>query len=172
MAEILGTVSSAFAVAEVGVKAGNTLFKLRELWKEVQDVPEKIRDLMRQIEIYEPLLAELESYLVVDPLAAGGAVARASSPGLVDVSVKGKTSSYCREALADLQDLVNDLSKGISSAERKKRGIGRVKAVLKKDDLNKFQSRLDRAFGLLQSAHMVQQSAKLDHQSVQIERLM
>lgn len=170
MAVVLGTVSSAFAVAELGVKAGSTLLKLRELWKEVQDVPEKIRHLMRQIGIYEPLLAEFDQYLEVDPVAAGGAVAMASSPGLVDVSMKGKASSYCREALTDLQDLVNDLSQGISSAERKKRGIGRVKVVLKKDDLNKFQSRLDRAFGLLQSAHIFQQSAKLDQQSAKLDQ--
>lgn len=176
MAEILGTVSSAIAVAEFGVTVGSTLFKLRKLWEEVQDVPEKIQDLMRQIEIHEPLLAEVEQYLQADPLT--GVVAGISGP--FDTSARRKISVYCRKALTDLQDLVNELSKEISSAQRKKRGIAKLKVVLRKDDLKKFHSRLESAFDLLRSVLTVQQSAqnaqrveaKLEHQSIQIERLM
>lgn len=159
MAEILGTVSSAFAVAEVGVTVGSTLFKLRELWREVQDVPDKIQDLLAQIDIYGPLLADLDRQLQVCPLP--GAIV--GTPSLFDTSVERKASSYCKEALSDLQDLVEELRSNISSAQRRKRGIAKFKVLLKKDDLNKFQGRLERAFWLLQFAHTTQQSAKLDN---------
>lgn len=168
MAEMLGTVSSAIAIAEVGLKVGGTLLKLRELWKEVQHVPQKIQDIMSQMDIYEPILADIERYLNFHPLTGSD---RGTS-ALFNASIATKTSSYCKEAFNDLQDLVEDLSRQITSTQRSKRGIGKLKVLLKKDDLNRFQIRLERASWLLQLAHMSQQSAKLDHQSAQIGHLM
>lgn len=150
MAEILGTVASAIAVAEVGLKVGGTVLKLRELWKEVQEVPEKIQDLMREMEIWEPILSEIESNFEVDPTAGSNTVT--SQP--FDSSIGRMSSSFCREALRDLQELVKELSNEISSAKTRKRGIAKVKVLLKKDDLKKSQGRLKRAFRLLQSAQM------------------
>lgn len=168
MAEILGTVSSAIAVAEVGLKVGGTLLKLRELWTEVQCVPQKIQDIMRQIDIYEPILADIERHLNAYPMTGSDS----GTSALLNASIGTKTSSYCREAFNDLQDLVEDLSRQITSTQRSKRGIGKLKVLLKKDDLKRFQTRLEQAACLLQLAHMSQQSAKLDYQSAQIGHLM
>lgn len=168
MAELLGTISSALAVAEVGFKVGGTLLKLRELWKEVQYVPQKIQDIMGQIDIYEPLLTDIERHLNVHPMTGSDS----GTSALLSASIGTKTSSYCREAFNDLHDLAEDLSRQITSTQRSKRGIGKLKVLLKKDDLNKFQTRLERASWLLQLAHMSQQSAKLDYQSAQIGHLM
>lgn len=161
MAEILGTVSSAIAVVEVGLKVGGTLLKLRELWKEVQYVPQKIQDIMSQIDIYEPILVDIERHLQVDPM--NGSDVKVGTSGHLNACIGTKISSCCREAFHDLQDLVKDLSLQITSAKRTKRGFGKLKVLLKKDDLDRFQSRLQRAFWLLQLAITSQQSAKLDY---------
>lgn len=168
MAEMLGTVSSAIAVVEVGLKVGGTLLKLREIWKEVQNVPQKIQDIMNQIDIYEPILADFQRHLEVEHKTSqsGGTSA------LLGASIGTNTSTYCREALHNLQDLVRDLSDQINSAKRWERGFGKLKVLLKKDDLTQFQLQLERASRLLQLAHMCQQSAKLDYQSSQINHLM
>lgn len=168
MAEILGTVSSAIAVAEVGLKVGGTLLKLRELWKEVQYIPQKIQDLMSQIDIYEPILADIQRHLEVDPKNSQSV----GTSALLRASIGAKTSSYCSAALHNLQDLVRELSDQITSAKRRERGIGKLKVLLKKDDLNRFQVQLERASQLLHLAHTSQQSAKLDYQSSQINHLM
>lgn len=153
MAEVLGTISSALAVAEVGLKVGGTMLKLRELWKEVQGVPETIRDLMREIDIMEPLLADIERDLQ-DDTSLDPSSAFNPAPGRM-------SASFCQEPLRELQGLVRDLSAGIGSAKKRKRGIAKVKVLLRKEDLNKFQSRLERAVRLLQSAQLHRMSAHL-----------
>lgn len=150
MAEILGTVSSAIAVAEVGLKVGGTVLKLRRLWEEVQEVPEKIQDLMAQIDIYEPILADAERAFELDPVV--GSAIGLSQP--LDKSIGRTSSSQCREALRDLQQLIEELSGKIESARKGKRTIAKVKVLLKKDDLKKFQRRLKRAQWLLQASQM------------------
>lgn len=99
MAEVHGTIASAIAVAEVGFKVGGTVFKLRQLWKEVQEVPETIRDMMREIYLLEPLLSEVERdfeventiHLDTGPLQAFNMAAGRNS------------ASLCREPLRNLQ---------------------------------------------------------------------
>lgn len=163
MAEILGTVSSAIAVAEAGLKVGGTLLKLRELWKEVQYVPQKIQDIMSQMDILEPILADIERHLQGNLIHGSDAQVKVGTSAQSNASIRTRTASYCREAFHDLQGLVKELSLQINSAKGTRRGIGKLKVVLRKHDLNRFQSRLERVFWLLQLALTSQQFAKLDY---------
>ncbi|KAK6065684.1 carboxylesterase [Seiridium cupressi] len=56
MAEALGAVASGIAVAQVAGTAGSAIWKLKQLWDEVEDVPEIINDLIEQLGCLDPSL--------------------------------------------------------------------------------------------------------------------
>lgn len=144
MAEILGAVASGLAVAEVGLKVGGTVWKLKRLWQQVHEVPETIKDLMRQIEIMDPVLANHETDLVVQNADLHEQPpTRHSSPATL-------SAAYCREALNDLRCLIEDLDRAIKSETRSRRTFARMGVMLKKDTIRGFQDRLERAIKLLQ----------------------
>lgn len=140
MAEILGAVASGLAVAEVGLKVGGTVWKLKKLWQEVHEVPATIRDLMRQIEMMDPILSDHET--LPTRLSA------------YDGAPTTQSAAHCREALNDLQCLVEDLNVAVDSERRSRRTFARMRVVLKKDTIKGFQDRLERATRLLQLAQV------------------
>ncbi|KAK6063068.1 carboxylesterase family protein [Seiridium cupressi] len=56
MAEALGAVASGIAVAQIAGTAGSAIWKLKQLWDEVEDVPEIINDLIEQLGCLDPSL--------------------------------------------------------------------------------------------------------------------
>lgn len=148
MAEVLGAVSSGFAVAEVGLKVGGTVWKLKRLWQEVHEVPATLQDLMRQIEIMDPVLSHHESTLGNQNIAVQAQLPTFNTaPAIL-------SAAYCREALNDLRHLVEDLDGAIESEKRSRRTVARVRVVLKKDTIKGFQNRLERSIRLLQSTQV------------------
>lgn len=148
MAEILGAVASGFAVSEAGLKVGGTVWKLKKLWQEVHDVPATIQDLMRQIEIMDPVLSDHESTLGNQNIALPAQLQTYNAaPAIL-------SAAYCREALNDLRSLVEDLDVAIESEKRSRRTVARMRVVLKKDSLRVFQDRLERAIRLFQSTQL------------------
>lgn len=144
MAEILGAVASGLAVAEVGLKAGGTVWKLKKLWQEVHDVPTTIQDLMRQIEIMDPILSDHETALGNQSIALLTQIPSHSGAPAT------QSAAYCRDALNDLQGLVEDLDVAIKSGKRGRRAVARMRVMLKKDIIKGFEDRLERAIRLLQ----------------------
>lgn len=151
MAELLGTIASSIAVGEVALRVGGTLFKLRELWQEVQKVPDTIQELLQEIEAYGPLLDGVETgFDLSDTLEIG------NRPLATFNTAHGRAAAaLCREPLQRLQQLVEDLHKEVSSARRLNRSYSKVKVILRKNDLRRFQERLEKAVRLL---NMAQQS--------------
>lgn len=148
MAEILGAVASGLAVAEVGLKVGGTVWKLKRLWQEVHQVPETIAYLMKEIEIIEPVLSEFEGNFNTQIIAFP-----TQSPAY-NGAPAALSSAYCREALNDLRNLVEDLEGAVSSEKKRRRTLARIRVVLKKETITGFQARLERATRLLQSAQV------------------
>lgn len=140
MAATLGTVASTIAVVEVGVKVGSTIWKLKKLWDEVQDVPETIKSHMASIASMEPLLNEIEEDLQMPQVQRNPSMNRCSS--------------NCRAVLRDLQNLVNDLSKDIDSKRMKRRYTKRMKVVLSKETLIHAQTKLQWAIQQLNTAQL------------------
>jgi len=60
MAEALGVVASSVAVVQVAMVIGKSVMALREVWKEVKDVPNTTDDLVQQVEAINPMLAMVE----------------------------------------------------------------------------------------------------------------
>lgn len=141
MAELLGTVSSAIAVAEVGLKVGATIFKLKRLWDEVQEVPESIRSLLMDIEILAPLLQEFESQVDL------------SSHFQSDASAK-LSVVYCRAALQELKTLIDGLSKEVNAKKRRKKYVGRLKVVLNNQTIANAEAKLRRTVDLFHSSQI------------------
>lgn len=144
MAEILGAVASGLAVAEVGLKVGGTVWKLKKLWQEVHDVPATIQDLMRQIEMMDPILSDHETNLDIQTTALPRQLLTCNGAPAT------QSTAYCREALNDLQRLAEDLDVALESEKRSRRTFARIRVVLKKETIKEFQYRLERAIRLLQ----------------------
>lgn len=146
MAEVLGAVASSFAIAGVVVKGGTAIAKLRSLWAQVKDAPNTIDDLLVQLEILEPMLADFESQLAQEcaPLRVG----IFNNAGAV------RSARYCRMVMDELKGIVSELSAEIESSRRKTRSVAKVRVVLKKDILSRLQEQLERAVRFMNLAHL------------------
>ena len=146
MAEVLGAVASGFAIAGVVVKGGTAVAKLRRLWAEIKDAPDTINDLLIQLEILEPMLADFESQFTDDQ-----ALLRA---GIFNNAGAVRSAKYCRMVMDELRQTVENLSVEIESSRRRTRGAGKVKVVLRKDVLSRLQEQLERAVRFMNLAHL------------------
>lgn len=145
MAELLGVVASSIAVAEVAAKAGSAIPKLKALWDEVQNVPETIHHLLKQIEILDPMVWEMENELNAHRTTI-------INPILFNDDVMRRSTQYCRESLQSLTDIVDDMGVQVQNLQKFKRGMAKVKVVLKKKTLMDLEMRLRNALTLLNFA--------------------
>ncbi|KAL3292678.1 Ankyrin repeat-containing domain protein [Colletotrichum asianum] len=139
MAEVLGVVSSAIAVAELAGKFGLSVMKLKQLWDEIQDIPEEMNRIMRQLEILKPVLAGMEADFVQQRHKV-----YFNSATNLQASIE-----YCRDAVNDLENLAEDLQARISTAKRSRRNITKLKVSFKKEDIRKYQERIGWALHLI-----------------------
>ncbi|KAI8159864.1 hypothetical protein K4K49_007428 [Colletotrichum sp. SAR 10_70] len=154
MAEVLGVVSSAIAVAELAGKFGLSVMKLKQLWDEIQDIPEEMNRIMRQLEILKPVLAGMEADFVQQQRHK----VYFNSATNLQASIE-----YCRDAVNDLESLAEDLQARISTAKRSRRNITKLKVSFKKEDIRKYQERIGWALHLIS---LSQQSYMMWAQSI------
>ncbi len=139
MAEVLGFVASGIAVAQGAQALSQAVLSLSRLWAEVRDVPETIRYLVEDLELSGQVVADIERQLL------------SSSPESLSTSQR-RVIERCRQAHKGLSDLVDDLAADIASSRKRKKLLARVKVLLKKDALEKYEKRLQRAWSLLSFA--------------------
>jgi hypothetical protein len=152
MTEIVGVVASSIALVEVAGKVGGRSLALKRLWDEVHEVLETIACLMREIEILDPMLAEMENEFA--PRSPDG---RPTMDSWNNTSAR-LSLAYCRQATADLDGLLRDLSADLNAPRRRKRGRAKIKVILEKETLRKFQDRLQtvvRLLSLAQQSYLV-----------------
>lgn len=134
MAEIVGAVASGFTLAGVAVGSARTVFRLKQLWSEVKEVPDTIQALMFKVELFESIILEMEQAIAAAPVLAedtmdwGGAFAR--------------SSEHCQRQLKGLYDLIADLEAAITAQRRFKRGSAKVKVALGGSRLAEFERRM------------------------------
>ncbi|KAM7217206.1 hypothetical protein V8F06_007389 [Rhypophila decipiens] len=107
----------------------------------IQDAPDEIQDLMADITCFTELLSEMEGQLVE------------SSP------VARQSLQLSRNALGQLEAVVSVLETQLASPKRSKRLMGALKAVIRREDMKRFENKLERAFRLLQMSHQCYISA-------------
>lgn len=159
MAELLGAVASGIGIAEVATAMGGSMFKLRELWKDIQDAPETINHLQHEVDVLQVLLMGLE-----DGFGTDGTEPFSSH----NFSITKPATSYCSRACDALSTSVTDLRVQIRSATKTKRAMAKLRVLLKQKEIEKFQERLDRAIDLLQLSLTTLQLAHSAWQSRQI----
>ncbi|KAI0455437.1 hypothetical protein F5B21DRAFT_503254 [Xylaria acuta] len=138
MAEIIGFISGAVTIAEVTLRIGETILKLRRLWALVKDVPSYISDLTQKLECLDPSLLEIETIFDANQVE--------KAPYL-ELALK-RTVTYCRMALDDLNSLVRELNLSIDGhGTRAKATCFRI--LLKKDTIRKLENRLGSAINML-----------------------
>lgn len=142
MAEILAVVASGIAVAQAAQSLGEIAVSLSRLWRDIKDVPNTIRDLVEELEVAGKVFSVIESELEPPPESG-------STPL---TSLQCLTIERCRQAHKDLGALVDDLRADIASSRRRKKLLASVKVVLKKDTLEAYERRLQRALRFLDSA--------------------
>ncbi|KAM7200170.1 hypothetical protein V8F20_005388 [Naviculisporaceae sp. PSN 640] len=135
MAEILGIVASGLAVQQTACQLTKSLFRLRQLWEQIQNAPEQIQDLMADIASFTALLSEMEGQLDEDNPSAR------------------HSAQHCRNALTQLDAVTSALQLQLTSPKRSKKFAGALKVVLRREDLKRYEDKLDRAFRLLQMSH-------------------
>lgn len=139
MAEALGIAASGITVAQLSSQVGGAVLKLKQLWDEVKDVPEDIADLMEQIDCLDPVLWETENNFNQGAL-----------PSIVwDELASKKTTMYCRKALHNLTQMVDELNHQINNSNKYCRKMAAIKVLIKKDILKKLERRLENAVKML-----------------------
>ncbi|KAK7955655.1 uncharacterized protein PG986_004877 [Apiospora aurea] len=139
MTEPLGVVASGIAVAQLGVATGGAVFKLRQLWGQVKDVPETISDLIERIDLIYPAVWDFEQQF-----------SHAALPSVLwDNTTAVRSVAYCRKALQKLSNVVDDLSVKIASRRGFQRKLVAARVVLKKDELKKLEEQLKIALDVL-----------------------
>lgn len=136
MAEVVGLVASSLTLLEVANKVTSGLFQLKRLWDEVKDVPETIREILTRLDVLLPVVIEIDK-----DFQKGAAISGNSAAVL--------SLSYCRNAINELTSVIDDLSRNIESVKGFRRNAARVKVVLKKDALSKYERKLEWAIQLL-----------------------
>lgn len=151
MAEVVGIVSSGIAIAQLAASIGKVAIKLNGLWGEVQDVPDTIQYIMNHLKILGEIVKEMETTGNNTSSPHGGVN---NQPHQLQYP-SPLAIPHCQLACKDLENLVRDLSVDIESSRRRKRLMGKVAVVLKKDTLAKYELRLRDAVQLLALAHQI-----------------
>ena len=142
MAETIGVLASGIAVAQLAGEVGSAIVRLKGLWDEIADAPEKIRELIQDLQILDPLLWEIQIQFNMN------------NPPIQDWDDSSARLSmvYCQQALQALSDHVNDLNDEIATSKGIRRKMVAAKLVLRKDVLRKLETKLQSAIRLLQMA--------------------
>ncbi len=146
MSEVLGVLASGVALAQLAGAVISNGMKLKQLFNEVKEVPETISYLLEQIDILDPMLWAIDDdrarQLLPDTISTS------------EVFVQ-KSVQICQKVLHQLTQLLEDLTAQIQSSRMLYRSIGKVKVLLKKEVLVRYEKRLDMALRLLSSSQQM-----------------
>lgn len=120
---------------------------------------------------------------MIEAIFAGLSTSEPASTGLTTVRpgpllppyippAPNPVTEYCREALDELRDLVEDLSNEIESSKKRGRRLAKLKTVLNKGHIDKFQRKLDKALHLLQFSLSSSQVAQASSHSTQLNTVL
>lgn len=112
----------------------------------MQDVPDTIQNVVEDLEVAGKVVDAIESELGL----LGSDASQHGDCSLAGIQILA--IHRCRQIHRDLDGLVNDLSADIASSRRRKRLVAKTKVALKKDTLENYERRLQRALRLLDSA--------------------
>ena len=145
MAELVGVISSGIGIATLAAQITDSVIKLKSYWDQLKDASEDLQLLIEEIEDLNLLLSEIEKDQQRNPL----------SSRLLGSTAASKCFEHCKRGADRLKELTTELGLEIKAGGRWKKRWASAKVVLKKDRLEKYRSRLERASRSLSLAHQI-----------------
>jgi hypothetical protein len=130
MAE-LGIAASGIGIASLALQAGDCIVRLKKFLDAVKDAPEEIKHLIEEIEMLSLVLSEFET----------GEQTRLN----IEHESTSRCLRFCQKTASILSALVIDIEAEIVKRKR----VGSLKAVLKRDAIEKLRERLMTAQSML-----------------------
>jgi len=144
MAEVLGLAASGISIATLTVQIANSVAKLKSYWDELKEVPEDVRLLVEEIEDLQLLLSDIEADQRRNPI----------SSTVLDTNSASRCLEHCKRGADRLKELTDDLGVDIMASNRFRSKWASARVILKKDKIEKYKSRLERAIRLLSLSHL------------------
>ncbi|KAM0139918.1 hypothetical protein ACHAP3_002979 [Botrytis cinerea] len=150
MAEVLGTVASGIGVAQLAGNLVSSIIKLKDYWDQIQDAPDDIGFLVREIDTHHLILRSiLESQ------------AKTTSSGRPSDTFLEHSLKLCEDSSNELNELVKALEKEMKSSNKWRSKLGATKVVLKNDQLKRLKKRMKNASKVMNLAITWQTNATL-----------
>ncbi|TGO30105.1 hypothetical protein BPAE_0008g00970 [Botrytis paeoniae] len=153
MAEVLGTVASGIGVAQLVGNLASSIIKLKGYWDQIQDAPDDIGFLVREIDTHHLILRSILQ-----------SQARMTSSGRSSDTFLEHSLKLCEDSSNELNELVKVLGKEINSSNKWRSKLGATKVVLKNDQLKRLKKRMKNASRLMNLAITWQTNATLQQQ--------
>lgn len=141
MAEVAGVVASGIAIGQLVENATSSIIRLRDFWKEVQEVPIEISLLLRQLDVLGRTLHNFRC----------GHVSKTSS----DVAFQNNLE-LCEEASNELASLVDHMVAKMDGKHGWRKRTTAAKIVLRREEVKKLKKRMRYAIQLLSLAAQFQ----------------
>jgi len=127
MAEVLGIIASSVQVAGLAGQIAGVGLKIRALYQEIQDAPDELAFRLQELHLLAGILSR-------------------SNSGSSDAA------SFCERCLSDLNLTLSELESQVRRSKGIRQKVATTKVVLKKQLIQKLDSRLCRSVQLLQLA--------------------
>lgn len=148
MTEVLAIVASGIAVEQAASQLASGLLKTRQLWEQIQNAPERVSDLLADLDVIGALLGDVERQFTSGRLP----------PTFWNDATARRSSRLCQEAVERLEELCRSLQKHLESPKRSRRMLGAAKVVLKDEALTRYEERLRATLSLLQMSQLYYQT--------------
>ncbi|PQE04192.1 Ankyrin repeat-containing domain protein [Rutstroemia sp. NJR-2017a BVV2] len=141
MAEVLGTVASGIAVAQLAGVIVSSTQKIYTFWRGMKNAPKDIGKLLHEIEILGGILGEYHSSNDEE-----------NGPS----ATLQKIYQHCEIAIEELDEVLATLDHGFTSRSKAKKTWRIFRVVVKGSTLEDLSKRLDRAKAMLSLASQCQ----------------
>jgi len=130
--EVLGGVSSAFAVVSLAIELGDKVKMLYDFWGSIQDAPREIRAISQDLKIISDVLDDIRQESEI----------KSARPYSRAIDASLAALEQCEESIEPLQKLVEKLERGLTPEKQRSRKWSAFKAAWKGDRIQKFQDSL------------------------------
>ncbi|KAJ5801546.1 uncharacterized protein N7518_003614 [Penicillium psychrosexuale] len=139
MAEVVRVLSSAITFATLAIQVGKLVQTLKDYWDAIRDAPAHLKWLVREIEVFGSIMADVDADLTRYPVALAMTNCRHALQSL----------RFCKEAVDVLNVLCEDSLQDVGSSNRLRRSYQAVKIVLRQRKVEKHISKLPNVARLL-----------------------
>jgi hypothetical protein len=143
MAEVVGIVASSISIGELVAQIGSGVLRLKGYWGAVKEAPERIFDLLEEIDDLNSILADVEDDQLRNPI----------SSLLLDNTSESKCLLHCQRAADRLKELAAALGTDLNASSQLNKKWAATKVILKKDKIERYIRKLERSARLLVLAH-------------------